>query len=238
MTLLDRGLKAALFAGPMALFLAGCPGGSDTGKTDDSSDNGSGDNGSGDNGSGDNGSGDNGSGDNGSGDNGSGDNGSGNETGIVQMWIVGNVQTSGGSFSSGAVGVSMYDISYYPDLHSVCDVIGPAAEGAALPACEVCDWSFDLVVSGSTASGSDCSDFGVKDGWMDGYEGGFGWADTYDFEYGGTVYSLTDTVFYYFSSYGQWYFVGYNYGPYGYNSGDASDATFNLALNAYYYFYP
>ena len=160
------------------------------------------------------------------------------ETSMAQMWIVGNVQTSGGALTSAAVGVSMYDISYYPDLHSVCDIIGPAAEGAALPACEVCDWSFDLVVSGSTASGSDCSDFGVKDGWMDGYEGGFGWADTYDFEYGGTVYSLTDTVFYYFSSYGQWYFVGYNYGPYGYNSGDASDATFNLALNAYYYFYP
>lgn len=160
-------------------------------------------------------------------------------TGGPKMWIVGHVTTSEGALVSAELGIAMYDLGYLPELRSVCSVVGPATETAALlPDCAACDWAFDLVVSDSVATGAHCGAFGLTDGWMDGYGGGFGWADLYEFEYAGVVYPLTDTVFYYLPSYGQWALVGYNYADYGYNEGDAADGTFNLPLNRDYYFYP
>lgn len=160
-------------------------------------------------------------------------------TGGPRMWMVGHVTTSQGELVSAELGISMYDLDYLPALYSVCSVVGPATETASLlPDCAACDWAFDLVVSDSVATGEHCGWWGLTDGWMDGYGGGFGWADLYEFEYAGVVYPLTDTVFYYFPSYGQWAFVGYNYAQYGYNEGDAADTTFNIPLDRDYYFYP
>lgn len=161
------------------------------------------------------------------------------DTGLAQMWMVGHVTTARGELVSAELGISLADTWYYPELRSVCSVVGPATEAPGrLPACSACDWAFHFVISDSVARGDDCGDFGLEDGWMDGYDGSYGWADEYELNDGGGTQTVSEAVFYYFATYRQWYLIAYNDGGYGYNSGNAADATFNLPLNVYYYFYP
>lgn len=183
-------------------------------------------------------------GDNG-GDDGSGNGGDdgGRETGIAQIFLTGTFTTADGAFTGGTYGISLMNYELLPDeLDSRCSVIGAWREGPiTLPPCEGCDWSFYLQVDDSVATGPDCDDFGLRDGFMDDSAGGFGWTDEYLYEYGGYTYTYSQMVWYYFDApYNYWAVVGRNIDGYpGYNTGDATAGGFFVPLSTrYYYFYP
>jgi len=222
MTLLNQGLKIALYSAPLALVLAGCSSGDDTGKTDTSADNGGGDTDTDTDADSDT------------------DSDTDADTGVAQLFFSGMIQTNNGNLTGGTYGLRLLKVGSLPTVDSACDIMGPVSKGADVPACDNCDWAFSFDVTGTTGVGSECDDFGVYDGMMDGSTGGWGWSDHYAYQYGSYTLDLTQNVWYYFTTYGQWYSLAFNYNgnPYGgYNYGDATDAEWNVGIAYYYYFY-
>ena len=76
-------------------------------------------------------------------------------------------------------------------------------------------------------------------GAWDGFTASWGFADTYSYDYNGTPL-LFETVLFYYSTYTGsegWFPLMYNYGAYGYNSGNAENLTF-MRYVGYIYYYP
>ena len=155
------------------------------------------------------------------------------DTAIGIVWYAGDAQTSAGNFIDGHFGFLVTDTS----LNAVCTDMSQWSEtGDSAPTCAGCQWAFNLGLSGGTATGDHCGDVGLAAGDWDGFTASWGFADSYDYDYNGTVYTF-DTVLMYYSSANGWGPLAYNYGGYGYNTGDASDMTFMRYYTAVYLYY-
>ncbi len=162
------------------------------------------------------------------------------DTGIVQFYFVGEFATSRGAFSSAEFGYGFYGLQ---SGDWACTVTGPMEdEGRAPAGCPDCDWSFDLsAVSNSQANGAYCADFGVTDGYLDGYvDYAWGFAAEYDYDYGGSPITFENTVFLYID---YWFPFAFNYGGRDWVSGNASSLTIERPVISggsyvYYYYYP
>jgi len=152
------------------------------------------------------------------------------DTSLGLLWYAGDAQTSGGAFVGGHFGYVLTDMS----MGTVCESLSTWSEtGSAAASCANCDWAFNLTLSGGTASGESCAGAGIVGGEWDDFTASWGFAESYPYSYNGTDYTFDLAVLYYSTTYG-WFPLAYNYGGYGYNTGDASDMTF---MRPYGYIY-
>lgn len=151
----------------------------------------------------------------------------------ARIFYAGEAQTSDGHFVSGHFG---YDIQNRAGDH-LCMALSKWSEGTAPVAggCPDCAWAFNLALSNGEATGDQCDAFGINGDEWDGLTGSWGFAPTFDYESGGTVFTL-DTVILYYSKGNDWFPLAYNYGSRQYNTGNASDVAFERYYSyAYYY---
>jgi hypothetical protein len=163
------------------------------------------------------------------------------DTGLVQLYFVGDFATAAGEFSSADFGLGMYGIGM-DDW--ACTITGDLTyEGAAPAGCPDCEWSFDLSgQTNSTATGDYCDQFGFTDGSMDTYNDySWGFASTYYYDYNGSPLPLEDSLFLYYD--GSWFSFAFNYNGRNWVDGDATSLSvtrpaFNSGAYVYYYYYP
>lgn len=151
--------------------------------------------------------------------------------GTAQRWWTGRLVTgTDGSFTSAAFGYSFYGLSVE---RTVCSLTGSLAYEDTAPAgCPDCLWSFDLgpvAASSATSAGRGCEALGVVDGAIDGeFDYAWGFAPSYDYDYGGRVFEARNVVFLWFADAGQWYPFAFDEPAYGVDRvvGDAQDVRF------------
>lgn len=154
--------------------------------------------------------------------------------GFAEIFYAGEAQTSGGHFISGHFGYDFTDASG----NSRCMALSQWTEGGGAVAgdCPDCEWSFNLSLANGEAIGDRCEDFGVTGAEWDGFTASWGFAETYDYDSYGTIFTL-DTVLLYYSKEAGWFPLAYNYGDRVYNTGNASDVAFRRYYS-YLYYYP
>ncbi len=150
----------------------------------------------------------------------------------ANIFYAGEAQTSGGQFLSGHFG---FDFANAQGA-SVCTVLSEWSDaGRPPPVCPDCEWAFTLSLGNGVANGAECTALAANGSHWDGFTASWGFAPTFDYDNGGTVFHLDTVLLYYSKTYG-WVPLAYNYGGYGYNTGDASDVAFRRYYS-YQYFY-
>ncbi len=155
------------------------------------------------------------------------------DTGLVAGQYAGEIHVdSTGAFTSGQFGTDFTDADELPAIDSLCRNIGDWSENGRAPTpCSTCDWAFTLEVNDTVADGDWCAELGRTGGEWDGFSAGWAFASTYT--YGGMDLELV--LLYQYGR--RWYPIFYNYGGYGYNTGDANDLEFRAVPYTYYYLY-
>jgi len=162
------------------------------------------------------------------------------DTGLTQFYFVGNFQARGTTFTSAEFGYGFYGLG---SGDWICTVVGELeSEGRAPTGCPDCAWSFDLsAASNSRAVGDYCDQLGITDGYVDGYiDYSWGFAETYEYDYGGTPIAFENTLFLYTD---YWFPFAFNYGGRDWVTGSATNAdlarpVIDSGSYVYYYYYP
>lgn len=159
------------------------------------------------------------------------------DSGLARLLFYGTFETPAGAYVSGSFGYAAYGLR---EEAVVCSLVGSMDLVGPADGCPSCDWSFELsAIRDSVAEGEVCSDFGIRDGLLDGaLAASWGFAATYDFDYNGTIYRLENAVLVrqYDDPWTPWFF---NYGGDVKVTGDADGVSFwNIANESYYYYYP
>ncbi len=161
------------------------------------------------------------------------------DTGVALLWYSGDATVCDRStFLQGHWGTTFTDLADLGDASAVplCNNTGTWEYGGPAPSlCPSCDWAFQLNVVDTVAEGAYCDDFGRVGGEWDGFDRSWGFSEAYEYRYGTYTLDLEDVLWYYYDGGGYWFFLAYNYGGYGYNTGTANDMTF--ARNYYYYYF-
>lgn len=148
------------------------------------------------------------------------------------------------------------------DQAYICDIAADFTSiGAGAPGCPDCAWSFAVQVTGGGTTGDYCDAFtrptlfdsyGYYDFYFSTWVDGFGWTESFTYEYGSYVYDLEDVVWAHVEGtrpydgmrYSGWYLYGYNFaGTKTGVEGDRYEAEFlryaagNNGQRLYYYFY-
>lgn len=137
----------------------------------------------------------------------------------------------------------------------VCDISADfVSTGPGAPGCPECSWSFTTRMVGGGTTGELCSAFleptvfdqaSYTDLYSTRYVDGFGWTESFVYDYGSYVYDLEDVVWAHLDgeSANGWFLYGYNFaGSTTGVVGDRYDAEFqryaaNNGQLVYYYFY-
>ncbi len=158
------------------------------------------------------------------------------DTGSGLLWYAGDAQVGDGEFTAGHFGWLLTCDNELADV--TCESLSEwGATGPAPDGCPGCDWSFTLLASGGVAEGTGCPGAGMTGGEWDGFEGAWGFAESYTYEHEGAAYLYTTAVMYYSRAYSYWFMLAGNYGEYGYNTGDAGEMTFATPYPWYVYYY-
>jgi len=159
------------------------------------------------------------------------------DTGLGQLYISGSIQTRGGEFEAATVGYSVYGAAI-DDW--ACVIEGSVAyEDPAPEGCPDCDWAFDLgPVEGAVATGPRCDTIGLADGTVNGlFDYSWGFADHYEYDYNGTLFTFDETLFLYIDGY-DWFAFAFNYGGSTEVHGGAEGLAFVRTVADYYYDVP
>lgn len=145
------------------------------------------------------------------------------DTSLGLLFRAGEVQTRDGSFVAGHFGYLITDLSLVP----VCTDYAEWSQTAeAAPDCPQCVWAFNLRLSNGVLDGPGCVGTALHGDEWDGLTASWGFADTYEYDYNGTVYSIDAAVMLYYTSTYGWATFGYPGAGYSYVSGAAEDVSF------------
>lgn len=120
------------------------------------------------------------------------------ETGSARLYYVGDFVTSDGAFTAARFGFAFQGLESGGGL---CENTGALTIVGEPPGgCPDCTWAFDLSgITGSQGEGAACEafEFGT-DGSLDGQvDYAWGFAESYDYDYDGTLLHFTDVIFLY-----------------------------------------
>lgn len=156
------------------------------------------------------------------------------DTAVGLLYDVAAWRTDGGAYVDGHRGQELVDKAGT----TVCVAFAAFVDrGGAVPGgCPSCAWAFNLGLEGGEAAGAACASAGMEPAAYAGWEGAVGFAETFEYDYNGTVVSLPQPAL--------WYYVA----PYGWELGASGDSGATLSgdpeaveLRAFYgyrYFYP
>ena len=150
-----------------------------------------------------------------------------------KLWYAGNASTIDGAFDDGHFG---FQVTHYGEV--VCTSWDRwALTGAAAPACPACDWAFDLELGHYREEGDGCSHVPIYANVWDGFTASWGFAEQYDYTYGGSTYALDTVLFYFSADEGEWFPFSFNGMGLDKNAGDASSMSFMKYYLGIYYAY-
>jgi hypothetical protein len=162
------------------------------------------------------------------------------DTGLALALFIGGFETAGGEYVDANFGFGYYGLAAEG---YICESTGTLPyQGDAPAGCPDCAWSFDLgPTEASVATGTDCDDFGLSDGALDGYfDYSWGFSPVYNYDYNGELLPLENSVMLYIDG---WFSFAFNYGGRYWVDGDETASTFARPIYSdgapvYYYYYP